>query len=203
MTTDALPRLDMTGQQLLFTDARTANAFADTEVGDDELASIWELAQWSPSMANSQPLRVLFVRSEEGRERLLPLMAEGNRAKTASAPAVAVLAFDTDFHEHFATTFPVRGEMMRENFSGMPQDARSDVAKYSAALQTGVFLLAVRSRGLAAGPMGGFDGPAIDAEFFAGTTWKTHLVVNIGHPGVDPWFDRLPRLDHQTVLDWA
>ncbi len=84
---------------------------------------------------------------------------------------------------------------MRDNFGGMPGEAREDMAKYSAALQTGVFLLAVRAHGLAAGPMGGFDGPGIDAEFFAGTTWRTHLVVNIGHPGIDPWFDRLPRID--------
>jgi 3-hydroxypropanoate dehydrogenase len=29
------------------------------------------------------------------------------------------------------------------------------------------------------------------------------LVVNIGHPGADPWFERLPRLDHEAVLEWA
>jgi len=66
-----------------------------------------------------------------------------------------------------------------------------------------VFLLAVRAHGLAAGPMGGFDGPGIDAELFAGTTLKTHLVVNIGHPGVAPWFDRLPRIDEDVALAWA
>jgi 3-hydroxypropanoate dehydrogenase len=207
MTTTAEPTfletLDDAGRALLFTEARSANSFADVPVTDEELTSIWNLARWSPSMANSQPLRVLFVRTPEARQRLGAHMAEGNRAKTVSAPAVAVLAYDAEFHEHFPVVFPARGEMYRANFSGMPGEALEGMAKYSAAIQTGVFLLAVRAHGLAAGPMGGIDGPGIDAEFFAGTTWKTHLVVNIGHPGVDPWFDRLPRLDEDTALAWA
>ncbi|MEO9322144.1 malonic semialdehyde reductase [Nocardioides sp. C4-1] len=195
--------LDDTARGLLFTEARTANSFSDQPVSDDELRGIWDLARWSPSAANGQPLRVLYVRTPEGRERLVGHMSDGNKAKTASAPAVAVLAYDSEFHEHFPTTFPERGETLREVFGGMPAEARGDAAKYSAAIQTGVFLLAVRAHGLAAGPMAGFDGPAIDADFFAGTPWRTHLVVNIGHPGVDPWFDRLPRIDHDVAVSWA
>ena len=200
---DTLDTLDDAARSLLFSEARTANTFSDTPVTDTELRGIWDLARWSPSLANSQPLRVLYVRTQEGRERLVTHMSEGNQAKTLTAPAVAVLAYDADFHEHFPTVFPARGEMYRENFAGMPGDVREGLAKYSAAIQTGVFLLAVRAHGLAAGPMGGFDGPAIDADFFAGTSWRTHLVVNIGHPGVDPWFDRLPRIHEDDALSWA
>ena len=203
MTAAALETLDQSARALLFTEARTANSFADVPVTDEELREIWELARFAPTMANSQPLRVLFVRTPEGKDRLVPHMAEGNQAKTRSAPVVAVLAYDTEFHEHFPTTFPARGEGMRDMFGGMSDEARGDVSKYSAALASGVFFLAVRAHGLAAGPMGGFDGPGIDAEFFAGTTWRTHLVVNIGHPGADPWFDRLPRIELADAVDWA
>ena len=112
------------------------------------------------------------------------------------------MAYDLDFHEHMPTVFPARGEQMRENLGGQPQ-LREGMARQSASLQTGVFLLAVRAAGLAAGPMGGFDAAGIDAEFFAGTSWRSHLVVNIGHPGVDPWFPRLPRLEHEQALAWA
>lgn len=194
--------LEEQARALLFTEARTANTFADTPVSDEELSAIWELARWSPSAANTQPLRVLFVRTEEGKARLIPHLAEGNRAKAAGAPVVAVMAYDADFHEHMPTVFPARGEQMRENLAGQPK-LREGMARQSASLQTGVFLLAVRAAGLAAGPMGGFDAAGIDAEFFAGTTWRSHLVVNIGHPGVDPWFPRLPRLEHEQVLAWA
>ncbi|MFZ0385409.1 MAG: hypothetical protein WAL22_07095 [Solirubrobacteraceae bacterium] len=49
----------------------------------------------------------------------------------------------------------------------------------------------------------GFHGPGIDAEFFAGRSWKTILVVNIGEPGLDPWFDRLPRRAHEDYVEYV
>jgi 3-hydroxypropanoate dehydrogenase len=203
MTATALETVDSTARELLFTEARTSNSFSDQPVTDAELRGIWELTRYAPTMANSQPLRVLFVRTDEGKARLLPHLAEGNRAKAETAPVVAVLAYDADFHEQFPVTFPDRAEMFVQNFGGMPSEAREPISKYSAALASGVFFLAVRAHGLAAGPMGGFDAAGIDQEFFAGTPWRSHLVVNIGHPGVDPWFPRLPRVAVEDAVAWA
>ncbi|MEU2423716.1 malonic semialdehyde reductase [Streptomyces sp. NPDC007851] len=194
--------LDDAGRKILFTEARTANTFAATAVTDDELATVWELARWSPSAANGQPLRVLFVRTRAGKERLVRHLDEGNRAKTLSAPAVAILAYDVDFHDLMPTVFPARGEMLRAAFANQAEK-RKAIASYNSALQTGVFLLAVRAAGLAAGPMAGFDTAGVDEEFFAGTSWRSHLVVNIGHPGADPWFPRLPRVPAEDAVAWA
>jgi 3-hydroxypropanoate dehydrogenase len=196
-----LGRLDEAGQALLFTEARTANSFAPTPVTDWELAEIWRLAKWAPTAANTQPLRVLYVRTDDGRARLVEHMAEGNRAKTASAPAVAVLAMDTRFHEHIPEVFPVRPQM-KDMYDG-DGDLREATARFNASLQAGYFLLAVRALALAAGPMGGFDSAAVDRDFFPEGRWKSILVVNIGHPGENPWFDRLPRLGDDDVLTWA
>jgi 3-hydroxypropanoate dehydrogenase len=77
------------------------------------------------------------------------------------------------------------------------------MSRFNAALQAAYFMLSVRAHGLAAGPMGGFDADAVDQEFFGDGRWKSTLVVNIGHPGEDPWHDRLPRLDHDEVIRWA
>src|ERR1700722_9908783 len=195
-----LGRLDEAGRALLFTDARTANTFAPTPVTDAELSDIWELAKWAPTAANSQPLRVLYVRTPEGRERLVEHMADGNKAKTLSAPAVAVLAVDTRFHEHIPTLLPFRPEL-RDVFEAN-EEMRAGTGTFNATLQAGYFILAVRAQGLAAGPMAGFDAAGIDADFFPDGRWHSILVVNIGHPGTDPWFDRLPRLDHEDTLRW-
>jgi len=197
----ALARLDDAGRALLFTDARTANSFAPTPVTDDELNEIWELAKWPPTAANIQPLRVLYVRPGPGRDRLVEHMADGNKAKTASAPAVAVLALDTQFHEHIPAVMPYKPEL-RDVFEAN-ETMRTETGRFSAALQAGYFLLAVRAHGLAAGPMGGFDAAALDADFFPDGRWRSILVVNIGHPGQDPWFGRLPRLGHSDVVQWA
>src|ERR1019366_3859830 len=197
----ALERLDDAGRALLFTDARTANSFAPTPVTDAELNEIWELAKWPPTAANVQPLRVLYVRPGPGRDRLVEHMADGNKAKTASAPAVAVLALDTRFHEHIPAVIPYKPEL-KDVFEAN-ETMRTETGRFSAALQAGYFLLAVRAHGLAAGPMGGFDAAALDADFFPDGRWRSILVVNIGHPGQDPWFGRLPRLDHSDVVQWA
>jgi 3-hydroxypropanoate dehydrogenase len=197
----ALERLDDAGRALLFTDARTANSFAPTPVTDAELNEIWELAKWPPTAANVQPLRVLYVRPGPGRDRLVEHMADGNKAKTASAPAVAVLALDTRFHEHIPAVMPYKPEL-KDVFEAN-ETMRTETGRFSAALQAGYFLLAVRANGLAAGPMGGFDAAALDADFFPDGRWRSILVVNIGHPGQDPWFGRLPRLDHSDVVQWA
>lgn len=197
----SLDRLDEAGRALIFTEARTANSFASTPVSDAELTEIWELAKWPPTAANIQPLRVLYVRSGEGRARLVAHMNDGNKAKTASAPATAVLAVDTRFHEHIPTVLPYKPEL--KEFFEDNEAMRTETGRFSGALQAGYFLLAVRAHGLAAGPMAGFDAAALDADFFPDGRWRSTLVVNIGHPGHDPWFDRLPRLERSEVVMWA
>lgn len=196
-----LAPLNEAGRAALFTDARTANTFATTPVSDDELSSIWELAKWAPTAGNTQPLRVLFVRSEAGRARLAPHMDEGNRAKTISAPAIAVLAQDTQFHQHIPALLPFKPEL-KDVFEGN-EEARLQAASFNSTLQAGYFILAVRAHGLAAGPMAGFNNATLDEEFFSDNSLKSVLVVNIGHPGDNPWFERLPRLSHDDVLSWA
>lgn len=177
-------------------------AFTAEAVSDETLTSIWDLAEWPPTAANIQPLRVVLVRTEAGKARLVPLLDEGNLAKTAAAPAVAVLGVDNDFHAFTPQTFPVRPQL-QSVFESLGPDVRAQRAKFNGALQAGYLLLAARAHGLAAGPMWGFTAAAVAAEFFPGGRHQAILVVNLGHPGPDAWFDRLPRLDHDDVLSWA
>lgn len=199
--TITLEKLDEKGRQIVFTGARTSNSFADTPVSDDELRDIWELTRFTPTMANTQPLRVVFVRTAEGKERLLPHIAEGNAAKTAAAPVTAILAYDKNWHEEIPNVFPIRPEM--KDYFAADEAARHGAGNFSAALQAGAFILAVRAAGLAAGPMAGYDKDAIDKEFFPEGEWTTLMVVNIGHPGENPWFDRLPRVPVEQAVAWA
>ncbi len=145
----ALGRLDGNARAVLFTDARTANTWAPAPVSDEELRSIWELAKWAPTSANVQPLRVLYVRPGEGRDRLVKHMSEGNKAKTEAAPAVAVLAVDTRFHEYIPTVWPVRPEL--KDVLDADEERRVSGGKLNAALQAGYFILSIRAHGLAAG----------------------------------------------------
>jgi 3-hydroxypropanoate dehydrogenase len=194
---DDLLVLDQRARELLFTEARTANTFTDEPVTQQQLRAIYELTKFGPTSANTQPMRTLYVDKGPGPDRLLPHMAEGNREKTASAPVVAVLAADLEFHEHIPTVFPIHPEM-KAGFDD-DIDKRNEHARYNATLQAGYFIIGVRAAGLAAGPMIGFDPEGIDKEFFGDSGWRSILVINIGHPGEKAWFDRLPRLDYDQV----
>lgn len=185
-------------QDLLFREARTANSFSDEPVTDEQVRAIYDLVKWAPTSMNQQPLRVVLVRSDEATARLLPHMAEGNRTKTESAPLVAILAADTDFHENLPKLFPPfpgARDMFAED-----EENRERNATLNASLQVAYFILGVRAAGLAAGPMTGFDAVGVDKEFFPEGKQKSLVVVNIGKPGEAAWFDRLPRLDYDEVV---
>lgn len=196
-----LTPLEAAGRAGLFTDARTANRFTDEPVTDAELTEVWELARWAPTSANTQPLRVLFVRTEEGKQRLAEHMAGGNRERVAGAPAVAVLAIDRRFHDQIPVVMPPMTQL--QEALEADETKREAMGAFSAAMQAGYVVLAVRAAGLAAGPMAGFDADGVDAEFFAGTDWHALLVVTIGHPDVDSYRPRMPRLPVEDVVRWA
>jgi 3-hydroxypropanoate dehydrogenase len=193
----SLLKIDISTQNLLFRTARTANRFTDEPVTDDQVAALHDLVKWGPTLMNSQPLRLVVLRSDDSRRRLLDHLAEGNRAKSESAPLVVVLAVDTDFHETLPRVFPHRPEM-RDAFPDATR--RERVALDQGWLQAGYFIIGVRALGLAAGPMAGFDHDGVDADLLAGTSLRSFLVVNVGHPAENAWFDRLPRLGPDDAI---
>jgi 3-hydroxypropanoate dehydrogenase len=180
----------------LFTEARTHNAFLDRPVPDALLREALDLAKMGPTAANQQPLRVLFLRSKEAKERLRPAMAPGNVEKTMAAPVVAIAGYDLEFYEHLPYLMPHRD--FRSIFAGDPELAARSAAQ-SGTLQVGYFILALRAVGLDAGPMGGFDPAKVEAEFFPERKIKANVIINIGY-GDDPQlFPRSPRLSFDQM----
>lgn len=189
--------IDTDAQALLFREARTANTFSDEPVTDEQVEALYELTKWAPTAMNGQPLRVVLVRSQEAKARLLTHLSPGNRAKTEAAPLVAILAADLDWHEHLPRVFP-HAPKAKDMFADAAR--REAVARSQAWLQTGYFILGVRALGLAAGPMTGYDAAGVDADLLAGTSLKSIAVMNIGKPGEDAWFPRSPRLAFEDVV---
>ncbi len=202
MTTSITPlALSAEAQDLLFRSARTANSFTDEPIDDDAVKAIYDLVKWAPTSMNTQPLRVVLVRSPQARSKLVDLMAGGNKAKTAAAPLVAILAADVNFHEELPKTFPIFPGA--KDMFGADDSARETTATFNAALQVGYFILGVRAAGLAAGPMTGFDADGVNKEFFGNGEHKALAVVNIGRPGEGAWFERMPRLSFDEVVTVA
>ncbi|PYI69510.1 malonic semialdehyde reductase [Arthrobacter livingstonensis] len=189
--------LDTNAAAALFLEARTANSWAEDEIADETLEAVYALTKMAPTAMNIQPLRITWVRSTEARERLVAHMADGNKAKTLAAPMVAVLSYDTDWHDLMPTTAPHAAGMV-PTFAA--NDAlRQGMAVNNAHIQAGFFIMAARAAGLAAGPMGGFDAAGIDAEFNDGTPRKAFLVVNLGKPNGIVDRERLHRLEFDAA----
>jgi 3-hydroxypropanoate dehydrogenase len=189
--------LDTAAQDLLFREARTANTFTDEPVTDEQIQDIYDLVKYGPTSMNVTPLRVVLIRTPEARERLVGHLGDGNKAKTAAAPLTALLALDTEFHEHLPTLFP-HFPAARDMWA--PEEFRIPNGTFNAALQVAYFIIGIRAAGLAAGPMTGYDADAINKEFFGDGKHQVLAAINIGKPGADAWFDRSPRLAYDQVV---
>ncbi|MDR6979329.1 3-hydroxypropanoate dehydrogenase [Streptomyces sp. 3330] len=189
--------LDPAAQDLLFREARTANTFTDEPVTDEQVQAIYDLVKYGPTAFNQTPLRITLVRSAEARERLVQHMAEGNRSKTATAPLVAILSADNEFHEELPTLFPAFPQAKDLFFSERP--VREGAAALNAALQAAYFIIGVRAAGLAAGPMTGVDLEGVRKEFLDDDHTPL-MVVNIGKPGENASYPRSPRLAYDQVV---
>jgi 3-hydroxypropanoate dehydrogenase len=201
MTTTESPthRLPLSedAQDLLFRSARTANTFTAQEVSDDQLRAVYGLLRWAPTCFNAQPLRIVAVRGEPARDRLIRHLFGANQDKTRSAPLTLLLAADREFDVHLPRLAPF---LSQPNDLFTDPEVRNATAEYNAILQVGYLIIAIRAAGLAAGPMAGFDASGVDAEFFPDGRHHTVLVMNVGVPAPDAWFDRCPRLDYDEVV---
>lgn len=198
LTLDETLALEPAAADLLFREGRTANKFTNEPVSEEQARSIVELVKMGPTAFNNQPLRVTYVRSEGAKERLLPHLAGGNQEKTRNAPLTAILSYDADWHEHFPTFNP--GAQQLKAMFDDNAEGRHKLGNNNANLQAGYFIMAVRSLGLAAGPMSGYDAESLDADFFPEGNTHSFMVVNIGYPAEGAWGERLPRLNYDDVV---
>jgi len=188
--------LDAAVLDQLFRTARTHNAWQDKAVPDSLLVELHDLMKWGPTSANCWPLRVVYVKSPEAKARLVPLMIEGNRAKTQAAPVTAILGMDMAFYEQLPKLFPHTDA--KSWFVG--NDALIAATAFrNSSLQGAYFIFAARALGLDCGPMSGFDNARVDADFFAGTPIKSNFVCSLGYGHPAALFPRSPRPEFAEV----
>jgi len=162
--------------------------------------------KWGPTSANGSPARFIFLRSQEAKERLRPILAPGNVEKTMTAPVTVIIAYDLLFYEKLSKLFP-HNPGMRDLFAANPQLIEV-TAKRNSSLQGAYLMIAGRALGLDSGPMSGFDNARLDEEFFgagkecegceqeffpAGHV-KSNFLCNLGYGDPSTLYPRAPRL---------
>ena len=198
-------RLNDEGCDLLFRAARTHSRWLDRPVADETLRELYELMKWAPTSVNGNPVRIVFLRSAEAKQRLAPALASGNVDKTMSAPVTAIIGYDLRFYEHLPQLMP-HNLAYRDMFARAPELTET-TARRNSSLQGAYFIIAARALGLDCGPLSGFDHAKVDHEFFPAerredfpyeyfpdSHIKSNFLCNIGYGDPSKLFPRSPRL---------
>jgi 3-hydroxypropanoate dehydrogenase len=183
--------------------ARTHNGWLPKPVSDDQIRAIYDLMKWGPTSSNSQPARIVWVRTQEGKEKLRPALSSGNTAKTMEAPVTAIIAYDSQFYEHLPRTFP-HNPTAQTWFKG---EGKEEVAFLTAfrngSLQGAYLMIAARALGFDIGGMSGFDNAKVDAAFFPDGRFKSNFLCNVGYGDHSKLFNRSPRLEFEDACSFA
>jgi len=182
---------------LIFRKARTHTAWLDKPVDDALLRKVYDLAKMGPTSANMCPMRVVFVKSKEAKEKLKPCLDAGNVDKTMKAPATAIVGMDIHFFEQLPKLYPHADA--KAWFKDLPENILEYIALRNSSLQGAYLMLAARSLGLDCGPMSGFDNAKLDAAFFAGTKFKSNFICNLGYGDAAKLHPRSPRLSFEEA----
>ncbi|MCB2112354.1 MAG: malonic semialdehyde reductase [Parvularculaceae bacterium] len=176
---------------LIFRNARTYNAWDERKVSRPLMQAVYDLMKWGATSANCSPARFVFIVSDEAKARLKPHLSGNNAEKTMKAPCCVIVAFDMEFYEKLPELFPHTDA--RSWFAGR-DELIAESAFRNGSLQGAYFMIAARALGLDCGPMSGFDNEGVDREFFAGASWKSNFLCNIGYGTSENLFPRNPRL---------
>lgn len=176
-------------RELLFTAARTANTFAGEPVSHEQLRAVWELSTWLRPQPASLPCGCSTCAPR--RPHLIARLAAGSQPK--SAPALGIRH---PVRRTRARLLPVRPEMKQGSTRGRPGPPPG-----VGPLQRGAPRRPLRA--VCPGRRTGHRVPwaaspsGADREFLPDGRLKSFLVINVGKPGDNPQFEKLPRLHHE------
>lgn len=197
---ERIARLDGDAIDLILREARSHYAWSDRAVPESLLRKIHDIARMGPTSMNSCPARFVFVRTQQGRERLRPALKPTNVDKMMGAPVTVIIAHDLDFWTRLPELFP--HEDRRHLFEGKPEYCE-ETAFRNATLQGAWLMIAARAAGLDTGAMSGFSNAVVDEAFFAGTRWRSNFLLNLGYADEAALFQRLPRFEFDDVCSFA
>ncbi len=172
---------------------RTCYKFSQKEVSQELVKQIYDTMKLGPTSANCCPLRIIFVTSQEQREKLAKCAMDANAERIRACPVTVIFAYDMKFYELLPKLFP-HNIGMKDYFSSDPEIIASNAMRNST-LQAAYFMMIARSHNLACGPMSGFDANAINEQFLAGTDYKVNFLCNIGYREGRNEYPKSPRLE--------
>ncbi|BAT18469.1 NADH dehydrogenase [Asaia bogorensis NBRC 16594] len=185
------PALDALALDRLFRQARTPIGWSALPVERETLVTLYDLVKLGPTSGNCCPARLVFLTSDDMKERLRPALSTGNIERCLSAPVVVLVCHDPLFFEHLPRLS--REENLR-NWFAADVGLSEETAFRNGSLQGGYMILAARALGLDVAPFSGFDSYTIEDDFLSDTGWRINFIAGLGYAEAPPPAERAMRL---------
>ncbi|HKK20016.1 MAG TPA: nitroreductase family protein [candidate division Zixibacteria bacterium] len=160
-------------QNSAFFKRHSRRAYLNKPVPQEALERIFEKIRWTPSSANNQPWRFVFVREKEIHDRLVDEGLSRGNAWAKAAPILVVV-------------------YSKEDYDGVRSDDPVKYYQFDSGMANMALLLASVEEGLMPHPMGGYR--AADVKRIVGIPEEFHVlcVVALGFEG------SIDQLDERT-----
>lgn len=184
------------------------------KIPKEELLRIIEDAASAPSSANLQPWRLVIVDSDEGKEKLRPLVKFNTKQNDTSSAMLLVFA-DFKSYENAEYIFnkavdegkmpaEVRDQQLaaiQSHYPTLPKEQINDVIKVDSGLFAMQLMLVARAYGYDTNPIGGFEADQL-AEAFAldPERYTPVLILSIGK-AAEQGYDSV-RLSPEQITFW-
>jgi nitroreductase len=192
----------------------STNKFDTTrKLSDDEIRDLIRWAGEAPSAYNVQPWRFIAVTRQEDKERL-KAVAYGQQ-KVSDAAVTFIVLGDLRGYERLPDILKrsveagIFGQPMADNWSQQMKGAHQanaqaarDEAIRGASLAAMALMVAAGDKGLATGPMIGFDPEGVKKEFSIPDRYVPAMLITAGYPAPGNW-PRKPRLAVDEILSFG
>ncbi|MEB5782520.1 nitroreductase family protein [Staphylococcus pseudoxylosus] len=181
----------------------------------EEMDEMIQKATKAPSSVNMQPWRFLVVESDEGKDKLRPLIRFNTRQNDTSSAMVVIfgdMQSQTNGEEiydnavkHGFMPEEVKNEMLDKVvalYDSAPKEQMNDIVKIDSSLAAMQFMLVAKAHGYDTNPIGGFESDQIaDAFDIDSERYVPVLIVAVGkakNPAHDSY-----RLPTETVTKYV
>ena len=147
----------------IFFKRQSKRSYIDKPISADTLGRIYEKVRWSPSCANKQPWRFVFVSESGQHAKFVECLAKGNEWAAKAPVLVAVTARESD--DVTRSDDPVR------------------YYQFDCGLAVMSLLLAAVDEGLMGHPMAGYDAKKLHEALGIPDEYHVMCAISLGYPG--------------------
>ncbi|MBH9580752.1 nitroreductase family protein [Staphylococcus felis] len=171
----------------------------NVKIPRSEMDEILTKATLAPSSINMQPWRLVVVDTEEGKEKLRPLVRFNSRQNDTSAAMIVIFGdmLNYEYAEDIYGAAVEKGYMPKEikeelverfvtMYKALDRQAMNDIVKVDSSLMAMQLMLVARQYGYDTNPIGGFDRENIAQAFdLDPERYVPVMIVAIGKEAVE------------------